>query len=109
MERAYHRDFSRNYYHRKRKEYFDLLGGKCNNCGTVERLEFDHIDPETRYFKLGKLLNHSKEAALEELKKCQVLCRPCHTEKSSKEGSFKKNKNGGRRGGRKSALKAELS
>lgn len=78
MPRAYHRDYSRNYYHKKRAEYKALLGGKCVKCGSDADLHFDHVDPTTREFRIGRLLSFSKAKALLELKKCQLLCHPCH-------------------------------
>lgn len=82
MPREYHRNYSRNYYHQKRAEYKTLLGGKCIKCGATEKLQFDHIDPRSRSFRIGRLLNYSKAKATEELKKCQLLCEPCHKDKT---------------------------
>jgi 5-methylcytosine-specific restriction endonuclease McrA len=97
MGRDYHREYSRKYYHRKRQEYADMLGGKCVNCGSQDGLHFDHIDRTTKVFPLGKLLSMKKSAALEEIKKCQLLCFPCHMKKSGQEIS---ESNRLRRGGR---------
>lgn len=48
-------------------------GGKCEGCGKEfqdgERVEFDHIVPDAL----------RKNASLEN---CQVLCSPCHLEKT---------------------------
>lgn len=89
MEKSeYHREYNLNRYHERRKEFKDHLGGKCVDCGSTESLEFDHIDRSTKTLELGKILNVSKEKALEELKLCQLLCTKCHIEKSKKDGSF---------------------
>ncbi len=62
----------------RRYEYFrDKF---CVKCGSVENLELDHIDPETK-------VNHaiwswSEVRRNEELAKCQVLCEVCHLEKT---------------------------
>lgn len=85
MGRDYHREYSRNYYHRRKNEYLKLLGGKCVRCGATENLQFDHIDRKTKLFTLGRLLSKTKAAALEELKKCQILCFWCHVDKSKPE------------------------
>lgn len=92
MGREYHRAYSREYYHRRKQELIEMLGGICRSCGSKENLTFDHTDPNSRSFKLGKLLNYSKIRQEEEIKKCQLLCKKCHREKSQKEGSFSKNK-----------------
>lgn len=80
--REYHRLYSRDYYHARRDELVQRLGGKCAICGSTENLEFDHIDASTKNFNVGKLLSHSREAIEQELQKCQLLCRACHTAKS---------------------------
>lgn len=90
--RAYHRDYSRNYYHRKRAEYVDMLGGVCVRCGSTSKLQFDHKDRMTKSFAIGKLLNVSKALALEELKKCQLLCKDCHLQKSKECGDLGRKK-----------------
>lgn len=59
-----------------------LLGGKCVGCGSKKRLEFDHIDPSTKMFNISESAGRTMESFLEEVDKCQLLCHPCHVEKS---------------------------
>lgn len=54
--------------------------GPCCHCGSTERLEVDHIDPSTKVSHNVWSWNPIRRA--EELKKCQVLCKSCHKEKS---------------------------
>lgn len=75
--KKYHRER----YHRLRAEAVIKLGGKCNECGSTEDLEFDHIDPESKEFDVSKLITYSLYIT-EELAKCQLLCSDCHKEKS---------------------------
>ena len=63
---------------------------ECAECGSKEHLEFDHINPEEKKFNVGACLSHGRDKLIPELKKCQLLCRKCHKEKSSGEGSFTK-------------------
>lgn len=84
-DRTYYRDYSRNYYHRRKAELMQKLGGKCVICGCTTSLQFDHIDPAVKTFSITKLLNHSKKAVDAELAKCQLLCKACHLEKSRKD------------------------
>lgn len=73
------------YYIRKRL-FIDRLGGKCKKCGSTENLEFDHIDPKNKCFTIGnKLVSRSIRHIEIELKKCQLLCNPCHKEKNKKD------------------------
>lgn len=85
MDNEYHAEYNLNRYHKRRAEFVDMLGGRCVVCGTTENLEFDHIDPATKAFPIGRLLNVSKQAALDELEKCQLLCKSHHIVKGHRE------------------------
>lgn len=56
----------------------DLLGGKCADCGRTDTLEFDHVDRTIKSFDIGPCYSLPLAELLEELKKCQLLCRKCH-------------------------------
>lgn len=68
----------------------DYLGGVCVMCGTDEKLEFDHVDmqrddPEHCIsVMISNLSNNARsyDLIIEELKKCQLLCSPCHFERT---------------------------
>jgi len=76
-------------YHKRRGDAKEFLGGKCNKCGSVEDLQFDHIDPKTKSFPIGTMWSVSEERFWNELKKCQLLCRKCHIKKSILEAGKK--------------------
>lgn len=77
---------------RRRQQLIELSGGRCEGrffdeedacgptvCGSVDRLEFDHIDRTTRLFSLsGKGLDGSWPRIMQEHAKCQLLCYQCH-------------------------------
>lgn len=92
MNRKYHRDYSRKYYHKKMMEMFKSFGGKCKKCGSGRSLQFDHIDPRKKKFNISDFLSFSKHETLNELKKCQVLCKRCHLKKTSKDMVILKSK-----------------
>lgn len=70
------------HYHRKRAEMIKLLGGKCKHCGATENLEFDHVDRDKKEFNISRLYGLSMDKLKPELDKCQILCKPCHLEKT---------------------------
>ena len=70
---------------RTRRENWFLENGPCVECGSDKNLHLDHIDPSTKVSH--KIWSWSESRMLEELAKCQVLCRPCHEEKTAKENS----------------------
>lgn len=57
-----------------------MLGGKCVLCGATEDLELDHIDPATKW--KHRVFSYSWPKIEAELKKCQILCAPCHFQKT---------------------------
>lgn len=80
------------YLRKRRNEAKVLLGGKCTICGSVEKLEFDHVDPREKCYEISRgIARHTSwEVLLLELAKCQLLCKSCHLKKSVEEGSFRK-------------------
>jgi len=92
MNKEYHNEYNRLRYHKKRKEYLQMLGGKCVKCSSTENLHFDHIDPNTKRFAIGDKITYPKDFLMDELKKCQLLCKECHAIKTmiNKDGYYKK-------------------
>lgn len=68
-------------YYKNRLGY--LKDKKCAKCGSVNRLEIDHINPKEKNTHVIWLW--SEERRQEELKKCQVLCYHCHKLKTRSE------------------------
>ena len=69
-------------YHKKMSEVKNKLGGKCVKCNSIENLQLDHVNPETKNFTIAKLWNSKKEVFDLEISKCQLLCKKCHEEKT---------------------------
>lgn len=61
-----------------------LLGGKCVECGSTERLEFDHIKNDRNGLSnlISQMFTSKMDRLLKELEKCQLLCKSCHIQKS---------------------------
>lgn len=58
-------------------------GGKCTRCGydkCIDALEFHHLDPTQKEFHLGEARGRNLASLREELNKCILVCRNCHTE-----------------------------
>lgn len=76
-------ELQRGYCYRQHALAVEYLGGRCVKCGTIEKLEFDHINPITKSFTITKFLTQKPwEEVLAELRKCQLLCENCHKEKT---------------------------
>lgn len=73
-------------YHRRRAEYLEKLGGRCVDCGQAENLEFDHDDPATKSFDVGKAISGWSKSRLDaEMLKCVLRCKAHHKAKSDSE------------------------
>ena len=73
-------------YAEQRREFLDFLGGRCVRCGSDEELEFDHIDWRTKSFTVARLYGLARlKTVYEELKKCQILCKSCHRDKTKQD------------------------
>src|SRR5437867_4171437 len=72
-------------YLRRRREAVEALGARCARCGSEGELEFDHRDRRLKTGEIAKLFSHGEDRYLLELRQCQLLCRPCHIEKTRSE------------------------
>jgi len=73
-------------YHKRRQRMVEILGGKCQHCGTQEDLEFDHKDRTLKTMSISRMWSLSWEKLLKELEHCQLLCNSCHIKKSHESG-----------------------
>lgn len=69
----------------RRNTAINLLGGKCVECGSLDDLEFDHIDPTTKTATIARASSWSEERFWKEISKCQLLCKHHHKEKTKKD------------------------
>lgn len=79
---AYMNTYMRERWQRRRSWGIARLGGKCVDCGTIELLQFDHVDPEAKNFTLAKQSSCSELRFLEEIAKCVLRCKWCHIERT---------------------------
>lgn len=84
----YMRNYMRERWKKRRSDAIELLGGVCVKCGSIDNLEFDHIDSTKKSFSITKNHSMNKKQWDEELKKCQLLCSDCHSEKTKECGDI---------------------
>lgn len=72
------RKYAREWIAARRAKFFK--DKYCVECGSVKKLELDHIDPSTKIDH--KIWSWAEKRRKEEIAKCQVLCRICHIEKT---------------------------
>jgi len=66
-----------------KKQLIDYKGAQCSICGYSKyqgSLDFHHIDPSTKEFKLSNFKSRSFDNLKQELDKCVLLCSNCHRE-----------------------------
>lgn len=84
---AYMAEYILKRYHRRRTEAVAELGGVCVQCGSTDRLEFDHRDRKSKSGSIDKWFTQGEAKYREELRKCQLLCIHCHRKKTVAESS----------------------
>lgn len=70
-------------HERNKRKAIDALGGKCLLCGYtghIAAMEFHHVDPSTKRYRLALHLSSSWpwERLWDEIRKCVLLCGNCH-------------------------------
>src|SRR3989304_5941083 len=85
---AYMNKYMTKRYHSRRRRAIKSLGRRCVRCGSTKRLEFDHRNRRHKSFGLWSK-TYSEKKFVKELKKCQLLCKKCHIEKSILERGYK--------------------
>lgn len=70
----------------RRSTLIEMSGGSCQECGSTDSLEFNHIDRTAKTFGLDKRgMDYKWETILEEWRKCELLCQKHHKEKTKKQ------------------------
>lgn len=80
------RAYDRAWMKARREQWIEDHGAACVKCGSVDRLEIDHIDPSTKIRNVATLWSYTEEKRNKELAKCQILCHDCHAIKTASEG-----------------------
>lgn len=80
------REYQRNCLAARRLKWF-TENGPCRHCGSNENLEVDHVNPNDKVSH--RIWSWTESKRLEELKKCQVLCKNCHFEKTLEENKLR--------------------
>ncbi|QZE11288.1 HNH endonuclease [Streptomyces phage Forrest] len=75
-------------WERRRALAVEKLGGMCARCGSLESLDFDHIDPQTKTMTIARASSRSESFFWEEVSKCQLLCKPCHIDKTAEDAKL---------------------
>lgn len=82
MQKSHYINLRRN---KIRSRLREILGGKCCRCFVLTGLEFDHINPKEKLFQISSGLDKPWDILLQEVKKCQLLCKKCHREKTKED------------------------
>ncbi len=79
LDKDRQRQFQRDWL-RERRDAWIRENGPCIDCGSSDRLEVDHIDPEQKISH--RVWSWSKKRRDDELKKCVVRCKKHHQVKT---------------------------
>lgn len=73
---------------KRRAILVEMSGGQCEECGSIDSLEFNHIDRSKKLFGLsGKGLDTAWNKILLEWEKCELLCSFHHQIKTKEQYS----------------------
>lgn len=72
-------------YKKNKEKVWMVLGNECARCGCKHDLQIDHINPLTKKFDITKKISSKLGPLWEEIHKCQLLCEPCHREKTKED------------------------
>ena len=67
----------------RRAKLIALIGDRCVHCGSKDNLQFDHKNKKDKSFDISHSIDTKEERLIKEVKKCQLLCKNCHTKKNS--------------------------
>lgn len=82
---GYYRTYNKAWKANRRTRLIEMLGGKCVRCGSTDELEFDHIDPSSKRFNICAGLSRAWAELVDEARKTQLLCLPCHVDKGAED------------------------
>ncbi len=74
----HYKELNRQRRKQRRELCLSILGGKCIKCFTVEDLEINHKDPDTKILTTQQIHNLPEDELVIELQKCELLCKACH-------------------------------
>jgi hypothetical protein len=84
-DNEYMRKYMAARYKRRKALAIKRLGGKCVECGSKKRLQFDHKKRRGKgkdFVITRRLAGVAEHKLLEEIDKCQLLCLRCHQKKT---------------------------
>ena len=67
---------------------YKLAAGACMDCGLVitehnlYKFDFDHREPKLKRFQLSQPGGYATETVINEIAKCDVVCRNCHSDRT---------------------------
>ena len=80
----------------ERRQWLDSIktASGCVDCGInfpAEVLTFDHVRGEKK-FNVGQSWNQGKQALIDEIAKCEIVCCNCHAIRTKSRGKVKRDK-----------------
>lgn len=80
----YMREYMAKRYHDKMNAMREMLGNTCKICGDKKGpFHIDHIDASKKSMRAADIHSTNDKKVKQEIKNFQLLCKPCHKEKTN--------------------------
>lgn len=79
-------EYQRLWREKRRLKYIGIMGGCCIKCKSCDNLEIHHSNRETKVSH--RIWSWKENRILEEIAKCELLCRDCHFKETAKERGY---------------------
>jgi hypothetical protein len=85
----YMKEYMAKRYHDKMNHVRSMLGNKCKICGNTEGpFHIDHIDASKKTMRAADVHSTADSKVQQEMKNFQLLCNPCHKQKTHDEWDY---------------------
>ena len=82
------RQFDKERWEARRAHLVEMRGGQCTDCGSREKLEFDHRDPGQKLFAVSSGPFRPMAKIIAEAMKCDLRCHECHRQRTASQQSL---------------------
>ena len=79
-DKEIHKSYDQKWQKDRIIEMYNIIyvGKVCSKCGSSDGIVYHHRDPSTKLFNISNRLHINKDRLMDEIAKCDILCKSCH-------------------------------